>query len=144
MYAFKAYLLGLRGFNIGENVRVVSSVKIKLRHLSIGSNTFIGFETLIEGGNAWVNIGKNVDIAPRCAILTGSHDIGNSDHRAGKGKSNDIMIGDGTWICASSTILGGVHIGKGCIVAAGSLVREDIEDNSLVAGVPAKTIKKLP
>lgn len=143
LYSFKAFLLRLRGFEIGQNVRVVSSVKIKLKQLSIGDNTFIGFETLIEGGIASVMIGKNVDIAPSCAILTGSHEIGDSSHRAGKGYSADIAINDGTWVGASSTILGGVRIGKGCIVAAGSLVREDVEDNCLVAGVPARIIRKL-
>ena len=142
-YSLKAFLLRLRGFKIGNNVRVVSSVKIKLKQLFIGDNTFIGFETFIEGGVASVEIGKNVDIAPRCLILTGSHDVGDSNHRAGRGRSDDIKIGDGTWICASSTILGGVHIGKGCIIAAGSLVRENIEDNCLVAGVPARVIKRL-
>jgi maltose O-acetyltransferase len=144
MYRFKAFLLRMRGFKIGNNVRVVSSVRIKLKQLTIGDNTFIGFETLLEGGDAHVQIGKNVDIAPRCVIVTGSHDVGTSEHRAGIGKSTDIRIDDGTWICASSTILGGVHIGKGCIVAAGSLVREDVDVNSLVAGVPARVIKKLP
>jgi maltose O-acetyltransferase len=92
---------------------------------------------------ASVVIGKNVDIAPCCAILTGSHEIGDSSHRAGKGYSADIVIDDGSWICANSTILGGVRIGKGCIVAAGSLVRENVEDNCLVAGVPARMIRKL-
>lgn len=143
LYGFKAFLLRLRGFDIGTNVRVVSSVKIKLRSLSIGDNSFIGHETLIIGGNAFVQIGRNVDIAPRCLIITGTHKIGGTVHRAGEGESCDIIIGDGTWIGAHSTILGGVHIGRGCVIGAGSLVREDVEDNSLVAGVPAKFIRKL-
>lgn len=143
LYRFKAFLLRLRGFQIGGNVMVVSSVKIKLKHLSVGDNTFIGHETLITGGDALVQIGRNVDIAPRCAIITGTHEIGDSTHRAGKGKSLNIIIGDGTWIGAHSTILGGVCIGQGCIIAAGSLVCENIDHNCLVAGVPAKVIRKL-
>ena len=144
LYPFKAFLLRLRGFKIGTNVRVVSSVKIKLRQLSVGDNTFIGYETFIEGGDALVQIGQNVDIAPRCVIVTGTHEIGDATHRAGKGKSLDSVIGDGTWIGAHSTILGGVCVGDGCIVAAGSLVREDVGDNRLVAGVPAKVVRELP
>jgi acetyltransferase-like isoleucine patch superfamily enzyme len=143
LYRFKAFLLRLRGFQIGNNVRVVSSVKIKLKHLSVGDNTFIGHETLIIGGDVLVQIGQNVDIAPRCVIVTGTHEIGDSTHRAGKGKSLNIIIGDGTWIGANSTILGGVCIGQGCIIAAGSLVCENIDNNCLVAGVPAKVIRKL-
>jgi maltose O-acetyltransferase len=144
LYQFKAFLLRLRGFQIGNNVRVVSSVKLKLRYLSVGDNTFISHDTLIAGGDALVQIGQNVDIAPRCVIVTGAHEIGDSTHRAGKEGSQSIIIGDGTWIGANSTILGGVCIGHGCVVAAGSLVCENIDRDCLVAGVPAKVIRKLP
>lgn len=144
LYRFKAFLLRLRGFQIGDNVRVTSSVKIKLKHLSVRDNTFIGHETLITGGDALVQIGQNVDIAPRCVIIAGTHEIGDSTHRAGKGESLDITIGGGTWIGAHSTILGGVCIGRGCVIAAGSLVREDVDNNCLVAGVPAKVARRLP
>ncbi len=144
LYRFKAFLLRLRGFQIGDNVRVVSSVEIKLRYLSVGDNTFVGHQTLIIGGDAPVRIGRNVDLAPRCVIITGTHEMGDSTHRAGKGKSEGIVIGDGTWIGVDSTILGGVRIGQGCVIAAGSLVREDVEDNCLVAGVPAQVIRRLP
>jgi maltose O-acetyltransferase len=143
LFRFKAFLLRLRGFEIGSNVRVVSSVKIKLKRLSIGDNTFIGHETLIAGGDALVKIGKNVDIAPRCIIVTGTHEIGEAAHRAGKGLSLEIVIGDGTWIGAHSTILGGVHIGTGCIMAAGCLVNRDFDNNCLIAGVPAKVVREL-
>jgi maltose O-acetyltransferase len=143
-FRLKAFLLRLRGFQVGENVRVVSSAKLKLKYLSLGNNTYISHDTLIQGGDVAVRIGKNVDIAPRCVIVSGTHEIGDSIHRAGKGKSERIVIGDGTWVGAHSTILGGVRIGRGCIIAAGSLVREDVEDDCLVAGVPAKVIRKLP
>lgn len=143
-YRLKAFLLRLRGFQIGKNVRVVSSVKIKLKSLSVGDNSFIGHETLIAGGDALVQIGQNVDVAPRCVIVTGTHEIGDSTHRAGEGKSQSIIIGDGTWIGAHSTILGGVCIGHGCVIAAGSLVHENIDHNCLIAGVPAKVIRRLP
>lgn len=144
LYRFKAYLLRLRGFTIGDNVRVVSSAKLKLKYLSVGENTFISHDTLIQGGDVLVQIGKNVDIAPRCIIAFGTHEIGDASHRAGQGESRSVTIGDGTWIGAHSTILGGVNIGKGCIIAAGSLVREDVPDNIMVAGVPARFKRFLP
>ncbi len=144
LYRFKAFLLRLRGFRIGDNVRVVSSAKLKLKYLSVGANTFISHDTLIEGGDVLVQIGQNVDIGPRCVIAFGTHEIGDSTHRAGKGRSKSVIIGDGTWIGAHSTILGGVRIGQGCVIGAASLVREDVEANCLVAGVPAKLIRRLP
>ena len=54
-----------------------------------------------------------------------------------------IHIGSGSWICSSATICGGVTIGKNCIVAAGSVVNRDVPDNCIVAGVPAKVLRKL-
>jgi acetyltransferase-like isoleucine patch superfamily enzyme len=142
-FGFKVFLLRLRGYQIGPNVRVVSSVKLKVKYLSVGDNTYISHDTLIQGGDVPVRIGRYVDIAPRCVILTGRHAIGDSTHRAGPGRSESITIGDGTWIGASSTILGGVRIGEGCLIAAGSLVREDVDENWLVAGVPARMKRRL-
>jgi len=143
-YSFKRFVLRLRGYTIGSNVRIVSSVKLKIKKLSIGENTFIGFDTLIASGSGKVTIGKNVDIAPRCNIIGGTHEMGGMIHRAGKGISLDIVIGDGTWIGTNVTIIGGVCIGRGCVVAAGSVVRNDIPDNVLIAGVPAEIIRYLP
>jgi maltose O-acetyltransferase len=142
-YRLKSYLLRLRGFQIANNVRVVSSVKMKLKYLSIGENSFIGHETLITGGDALVQIGKNVDIGPRCLIVTGTHEIGESYHRAGKGKSLPIVIRNGTWVGASTTILGNCCIGKGCVIAAGSLIRDNFGDDLLIGGVPGRIIRNL-
>ena len=54
-----------------------------------------------------------------------------------------IHIGSGSWICSSATICGGVTIGKNCIVAAGAVVTRDVPDDCIVAGVPAKVLRKL-
>jgi len=141
-YGFKRNCLRLRGFTIAKNVRIVSSVKFHIPAISIGENKFIGHETMFVGGDAKIKIGKNVDIAPRLLIATGSHNIGSTLQRAGEGHSSDVSIGDGTWIGANCTILGGVNIGRGYIIAAGSLVKESCPDNCLIAGVPG-SIKKL-
>lgn len=53
------------------------------------------------------------------------------------------MVDDGTWIGSCSLILPGVHIGKGVIIAAGSVVTKDCEDNCLYAGNPAKLVRRL-
>ena len=54
-----------------------------------------------------------------------------------------IDIGDDVWICARATINPGVKIGRGCVVAAGSVVAKDVEAGMLVGGVPAKVLRKL-
>ena len=147
LFGLKRYLLRLRGYDIGENVRITSSSTFLLKYLAIGRNTWIGHETLIAGGDAWIKIGQNVDIGPRCVIINGTHRIHDGidlKRRSGEGKSLEIVIGDGSWIGANSTILGGASIGRGSLIGAGSLILENqnIEDNCLFAGVPAKFIKR--
>lgn len=137
----KNRLLKWYGFDIGKDTRIVGPVDIDGK-LAVGNNSFIGKKLSIHG-NEMVKIGHNCDIAPEVTFLTGTHEIGDKTRRAGKGKCLPISVGNGTWVGARSTILPGVTIGNGCIIAAGSVVTKDVSDNTLVAGVPAKEIKKL-
>ena len=129
------------GFNVHPTARIMNCARLIYGDISIGENTFIGAETMITGGN--VEIGKNCDLAPRVIIHVGSHEIGPSDQRAGKCLTGSVKIGDGTWIGVASTIIDGAEIGKGCVVAAGSLVKDKFPDNVLIAGVPAAIKKQL-
>ena len=88
-------------------------------------------------------IGDNCDIAPEVTFQTGGHEIGSSDRRAGEGRIFEQSIGDGTWIGGRSTILGNTNIGKGCVVAGCACVVNDVPDNVLVGGVPAKVIRTI-
>lgn len=63
--------------------------------------------------------------------------------RKKKKQSAPITIKDGYWICSSTTICGGVTIGENSIVAAGSVVLRDVSPNSIVAGIPAKVLRKI-
>jgi len=93
--------------------------------------------------DAAICIGEHCDIAPQVMFVTGSHEIGPSERRAGYGIANPISIGDGVWIGARATITGGVSIGAGSIVAAGAVVTSDVAPNTLVGGVPARLIRVL-
>lgn len=142
-FSFKRTLLKWAGFKIGDNVRVAGPIYFSnVSQIKIGNNTWIGEDFNIDG-NGNVSIGENVDIAPHVVINTGGHIIGSKDHRAGKGVINNVSIGDGTWICTRVTIVNQSSIGSGCVVAAGSVVIGDIDDNLLVAGVPAVKKKQL-
>ena len=100
---------------------------------------------LVVGGDAEVRIGARVDIGPRAVLATGSHELDcGSDRAAGAGYSAPIIIGDGVWIGACSTILGGTEIGECAVVAAGALVNRDAISRSLVGGVPAKVLRDPP
>ncbi len=112
--------------------------------LGIGENTWIGpgcrFYTHED---ARIIIGDECDVAPEVSFITGSHDISGPKRRAGAGIARNIIVQDGCWIGARVTILGGVTIGKGSVVAAGALVNSDLPKNCVAAGVPARVIKIL-
>jgi len=136
-------MLKLMGIKIGKGIRLVGPIYINYgTELSIGDNTFIGMNFAIRG-NGNVKIGNNCDIAPDVMCLTGTHNIGNHAHRAGDGYCSDVVVGDGCWICARSTIMGSVTIGDGCVIGACSFVNKSVEPDELVAGVPAKLVREL-
>ncbi len=74
-------------------------------------------------------------------LITGSHDPYDRDFR---GYNAPIVIHDHAWIATSATILAGVTVGEGAMVAAGAVVNRDVEAFTIVGGVPAKVIGKRP
>ena len=142
-YKLKRMILNWGDVTVGEGSRIVGPIYIgSVAKLQIGRNSFIGRELKILG-NGTVTIGDEVDIAPDVTFVTGSHEIGEKNHRAGNGISYDISIDDGTWIGARATILGNTIIEKGVVIGAGSLVCKNICKDILAVGVPAKPIKKM-
>lgn len=143
LWKTKCFLLKFAGIKIGKNVKVVGPIKIDTcLTLTIGDECWIGrnFQVI---GNDNVKIGNNCDIAPDVIFETGTHLIGSTNRRAGEGYCMPINIGDGSWIGVRATILPGVHIENGCVIAAGAVVTKSISKNCLVGGVPAKILKKL-
>jgi acetyltransferase-like isoleucine patch superfamily enzyme len=90
-----------------------------------------------------VRIGSGVRIGHDVTLLTVNHTIGSEELRSGTREFQGIDIGDGTWIASRVTVLPNVHIGSGCVVAAGAVVSRDVPANTLVAGVPARVIRSL-
>lgn len=142
-YPLKAYLLRICGYHAAPSCRIVSSVRVwGAIDLRIGEDTFIGHECLISGGECVIDIGSHVAIAPRVTIVSGTHCIDmNGQSAAGVGESRDIRIGDGAWIGACSTILGGVTVGAMAIIAAGSVVTKAVPPYCMAAGIPCRPTK---
>lgn len=142
LWFLKSFLLKLTGVKIGKNVKIVGPLFIDVCiDLTIGDNTWVG-KNLTILGNANVNIGENCDIAPYVCLETGTHEIGTSERRAGKGYCESISIEKGCWIGIRATILPGVSIGSGAIVAAGAVVNKNVESNIIAGGIPAKKLKE--
>ena len=107
---------------------------------TLGDNVFInaGCKFQDQGG---IYIGDDVLIGHNVVMATLNHDE-NPKNRANL-IANPIRIGNKVWIGSNATILPGVTVGNGAIIAAGAVVTKDVEENSIVGGVPAKFIRKV-
>jgi len=124
---------------VGKNALIFRYGEI-MAPSSIGENTFINRSAYIR---AETSIGANCAIGPFVKFITDTHEVGPPESRAGKRLYRPIKVGDGVWIGASATILGGVTIGNGAIVGAGSLVTRDVPANCVYAGNPARLVRAL-
>lgn len=94
----------------------------------------------IDGRNGII-FGRNVWVGPRVSIISMNHDVNDYNRYL---KSGPIVIGDNCWLAANTVILPEVKLGPHTIVAAGAVVTKSFEDgNQVLAGVPAKVVKKL-
>jgi len=144
---FRVWLCRLAGFSIGSNTLMVGTPTFVgmpgiYSRISIGNNSKISYDCLFDISGKII-IKDRVSIGPQTTIITGGHEIGTANNRLGAFSPGNVEIEDGVWIGARATILPGVKIGKGVVVAAGSVVTKDVPDDVLVGGVPAKVIKKL-
>ena len=140
-FHIKRSLLNSCGNCIGEHTAIVSPINIKGK-LITGSNCWINCGFTVHG-NGTVIIGDSCDIGPDVCFLTGGHQIGNYQRRAGKGETYSIYVGNGCWIGARSTILGNTHISDSSVIAACACVIKDIPSKELWGGVPARYIRRL-
>ncbi len=112
--------------------------------LKIGDECFIGDDALIDLHNKVV-LEDRVSIAQRVTILTHIN-VGYKNHPLQQffpPKSQPVVLKSGSVVGAGSIILAGITIGERSMVAAGSVITKDVPPNSLVAGVPAKVIRKI-
>ena len=112
-----------------------------------GMNTFIGKDVFINSGchfqdQGGVYIGDGTLIGSQVVIATINHDI-DPAHR-GDNLPSSVNIGKNVWIGSHSTILPGVSIGDNAVVAAGAVVTRNVGADTIVGGVPAKVLKKIP
>ena len=110
--------------------------------ITIGRGTYIGRHCVFDSA-APIEIGDHVNLAMDVLLLTGSHAVGDQHRRAGPLTAEPIRIGNGAWLGARVTVLPGVVIGSGAIIAAGAVVTKECEANALYAGVPARWVRTL-
>ncbi len=159
----QAEVVNLQGnkekIKIGLNTHVRGTLLVFAHNgkINVGNNSYVGFGTQIWSANE-IKIGNDVLISHNCNIIdTNSHEDNYQERKdsyikmLSEGhptenvnvKSAPIMIEDSAWISFNVSILKGVTIGRGAIVAAGSVVTKNVEPFTLVAGNPAVFVKKI-
>ena len=113
-------------------------------YFELGENSTIGELNNIRASGGKIIIGKNCSISQNVSIIAANHNI-RKDQLIAKQpwdeEKTGVIIGDDVWVGANVVILPGVKINTGAIIAAGSIVTKDVEEYSIVAGVPAKHLK---
>jgi len=129
---------------IGAGCWIDSFVKIKPvggdGEIVLGANSYINSGTVIYSGNG-VRIGSNVLIAANCTLAPVNHDFRNRNRLIFEQRfmpsRGGIIIEDDVWIGCNSVILDGATLRRGCVVAAGSVVRGELPAYSVCVGNPA-------
>ena len=136
----------LRG--CGSNVRFSALTSdFTYRNLTIGNDVYIGPHALFLCTESHIFIGNKVLFGPHVTIIGGDHritDVGRFIYDVldkHPEDDQDVHIEDDVWIGTNTTLLKGVTVGRGAVVAAGALVTKDVPPYAIVGGVPAKVLK---
>ncbi len=145
---------------IGDHACIMGEVLVMTptAHISIGHHSFLGRNSRVWASLS-VTVGNHVLISHLVDIIdNNSHSLNYRDRRVDainlfenkvptdmtRVMAAPVVIHDDVWIGAKSTILKGVTIGQGAVIAAGSVVTRDVAEFTLVAGNPARAVKELP
>lgn len=149
-----ATLMGTQSIFIGDETLVGRSATLSVgygpqapdvpeRGLVIGNRCVIGTRASITAHES-ITLGDDVWLGQDVFISDASHGYQDPERPIGlqMGQHQPVSIGSGTWIGHGAIILPGAQIGRNVVVAAGSVVRGEVEDHAVVAGVPAVVVRR--
>lgn len=152
LYTFSKSYFGIRKSKFGycaDNVILTPPLLLgNAKNIYLYENTCLASNSFISAINAKFIVKKNTCIGERLTVHTGDHamlvgrfcsSITETDKP--KGYDEDVIVESDVWIGCNVTLLSGVHIGRGSIIAAGAVVVKDVLPYSIVGGVPARFIK---
>lgn len=131
-WKIRKLLLGLTLGKIGKSCFFLRGLQVtNPKNVYIGNHVVINKRVMLDGRMAKLFIGDNVDIAQETNIWTLEHDVNNDKHEV---KGADVIIEDNVWIASRVTILPGVHIGRGAVIAAGAVVTKNVPELEIWGG----------
>lgn len=119
-------------------------------HTYIGDNFFANFNLMVMD-DARIYIGDDACFGPNVSLMATNHPL-IAEERVGRDEqgnttmaefAEEIHIGNGVWLACNVTVLGGVHIGDGAVIGAGSVVTKDIPAGCLAYGNPCRPVRKI-
>lgn len=129
------------GIELGSR-NIMAGCFVSGTNLRVGRKCFINYGCFFDA-TAPIEISDGCHIGMQALICTSTHDTGDASQRAATLRSEPVTIGRGVWLGARVTVMPGVSIGDGCIVAANSLVKDNCAPNGLYAGTPARRVRDL-
>ena len=128
------------------NVAIMPNVQFDYginTHFAGGHFTFVNFDCVFLDTSP-IYIGADVFIGPKCVLACAGHPV-NAEQRRTEAltESKPIHIGNNVWLGASVTVIGGVTVGEGSVIAAGAVVTKDIPAGVVAGGVPCKVIRPI-
>ena len=125
------------GAKIGKSCIFRRTELLEPQKLVIGDKCSVGWHCLLDARGG-LTIADNVNISSYVKIITAGHEIRSNTFN---GTSAPVVIERNVWLATGCTILEGVHIGEGAVVACGAVVnKKDVEPYSVVGGIPARKI----
>jgi acetyltransferase-like isoleucine patch superfamily enzyme len=109
---------------------------VKEGHIIVGENCWFGLNNVIMGP---AELGNNISTGPYVCIVGPHHAVDGFD----RDPSVKTVIGDDVWISTGSVILFGIQVGKGAIIAPGSVITKNVKEGAYVAGNPARDFSKV-
>jgi acetyltransferase-like isoleucine patch superfamily enzyme len=141
MHVRNFFLRHVYGMDIAKGAVMMGNFRLRRpSRIQIGKGTVVGERVELDG-RASLFIGNHVNISSEVMIYTLQHDYKLSGF---ENAGAPVIVEDYVWLSTRSILLPGIRIGKGAIVAAGSVVTKDVPAFAVVAGIPAKQIGTRP
>jgi acetyltransferase-like isoleucine patch superfamily enzyme len=145
----RCLVFGRAGIEIGDRLLVLGRPAACMLSTHEGGRLEIGDRVFINHGSSisahtLVRIGNDCKIGEHGIVLDCDfHELEHPTHDGGHGESRPVVLEDAVWLGARVTVLKGVTIGRGSVIAAGSVVTRDIPAGVLAGGVPARVLRPL-